>query len=70
MKLTFTVAALTAFVSAADPSFNDATYIGKNAMDKVSQILTSGHANTTPQDWFNAIEMAGLLTEAMTPTMK
>jgi hypothetical protein len=57
-------------VSAADPSFNDQTYLGKKAQDKIQQIWSSAITSTTPQGWYNAVEMAGLLTESMTPTMK
>jgi hypothetical protein len=31
MQISFVIAALTAVASAADPSFNDASYIGKTA---------------------------------------
>lgn len=67
----FVIAALSVVaVSAADPSFNDQTYLGKKAQDKISQIWSSTVTSTTPQGWYNAVEMAGLLTESMTPTMK
>ena len=69
MQISFVLAAITAVVTAADPSFNDSVYLQKSAADKISQIWNIGIVNPKPQGWFNAIEMAGLLTESMTPTM-
>lgn len=69
MQISFVLATLTSVVAAADPSFNDSIYLAKSAEEKVSQIWNSGILNTKPQGWFNAIEMTGLLTESMTPTM-
>jgi hypothetical protein len=69
MQISFVLATITSVVAAADPSFNDAAYLAKSSVEKVSQIWNSGIQNTKPQGWFNAIEMAGLLTESMTPTM-
>jgi hypothetical protein len=67
----FIIASLSAAVASAasTPSFNDATYLAKSRADKSAQIMQQVLADTKPQDWPNTIELAGLLTESMTPTI-
>ena len=66
----FVLAALVTLVTASsEPSFNDATYLKKTAAEKAAQIWSQGITNVQPQGWYNALEMAGLLTESMNPTL-
>ena len=62
-------ALLSALVSGATPKFNDATYLAKKGADKQAQIMTEVLKNTKPQPWYNTVQLAGLFTESMDPTM-
>lgn len=66
----FIIAALASvMVCAKTPSFNDATYLAKSRQDKLTQIMTEVVKSDTPQNWYNAVSMAGILTESMEPTI-
>lgn len=70
MLTKFTVASLFAVMAAAKtPSFNDATYLAKSRSDKQAQIMTEVLKNSTPQPWYNSVQLAGIFTESMDPTM-
>jgi hypothetical protein len=51
------------------PSFNDATYLAKTRDAKLSQIMEQVLVSDAPQKWYNSLQLAGLFTESMEPTM-
>jgi hypothetical protein len=65
----FIVASLSAVLAAA-ASFNDAAYLAKSAAEKSALIMTQVNANKTPNGWYNALSMATILTESMSPTVE
>lgn len=73
MKLVSSLALLlsvsTVQVSAADNLYGS-SYESQTAQTKQDQLWTQITADTTPNGWFNAVELGGIFLESMKPTMQ